>query len=92
MPITFKIYNSFTNEKKPFCHQDGSFVSGGEKDASLIVFNSEYELIGAGAVLTPHVGGVRALLKRNLTSADGIWFFHLIVGTTLNCIVDVTFR
>ena len=58
----------------------------------MIVFNSEYELIGAGAVLTPHVGGVRAILKRNFTSADGIWFFHLIVGTTLNCIVDITFR
>ena len=67
-------------------------MSGGEKDASLIVFNSEYELIGAGAVLSPQVGGVRAILKRNFTSADGILFFHLIVGTTLNCIVDVTFR
>ena len=73
-------------------NQDGSFVSGGEKDAALIVFNSDYELIGAGAALTPQVGAVRTLLKRNFTSADGIWFFHLIVGTTLNCIVDVTFR
>ena len=56
------------------------------------MFNSEYELIGAGAVLTPEVGGIRSLLQRNFTIADGIWFFHLIIGTTSNCIVDVTFR
>ena len=67
-------------------------MSGGEKDSALIVFNSEYELIGAGAALTPQVGAIRTLLKRNFTSADGILFYHFIIGTTMNCIVDVTFR
>ena len=37
--------------------EDGSFVSGGLDDASLVIFNSAYELIGAGAILPEAFGG-----------------------------------
>ena len=37
--------------------EDGSFVSGGLDDDSLVVFNENYELIGAGAILPEVLGG-----------------------------------
>ena len=37
--------------------EDGSFISGGLDDDSLVVFNENYELIGAGAILPEVLGG-----------------------------------
>ena len=37
--------------------EDGSFVSGGLDDASLVIFNDTYDLIGAGAILPDALGG-----------------------------------
>lgn len=37
--------------------EDGSFVSAGLDDASLVIFNDLYELIGAGAILPEPLGG-----------------------------------
>ena len=31
--------------------EDGSVISGGEKDGALVIFNEAYELMGAGATL-----------------------------------------
>lgn len=38
--------------------EDGSFVSAGLDDASLVIFNDLYELIGAGAILPESLGGM----------------------------------
>ena len=40
--------------------EDGSVVSGGEKDGALVMFNEAYELMGAGATLPSHTGSVRS--------------------------------
>ena len=42
--------------------EDGSFISGGLDDDSLVVFNENYELIGAGAILPEVLGGKKAIL------------------------------
>ena len=72
---------------------DGSFVSGGLSDGSFVVFNSEYSLIGAGAVLPGNLGNVRTIQKRSfsVSEEDGSSYYHLLAGTTANCIVDVSF-
>ena len=72
---------------------DGSFVSGGLSDGSFVVFNSEYSLIGAGAILTWELGNVRTIQKRSfsVSDEDGSSYYHLLAGTTTNSIVDVSF-
>ena len=70
---------------------DGSFVSGGLDDDSLVIFNESYELIGAGAVLPEAVGGVKKILVWRYIAQDDARHFHLIVGTNKGCVLDVTF-
>ena len=72
---------------------DGSFVSGGLSDGSFVVFNKEYQLIGAGAVLPGNLGNVRTIQKRSfsVSEEDGSSYYHLLAGTTANSIVDVSF-
>ena len=69
---------------------DGSFVSGGEKDGALVVFNDSYELIGAGATVQANLGSVRCIVAKYLeVSEDGSRQYQLLVGTTSNCIAKV---
>lgn len=46
---------------------DGSFVSGGLEDGALVIFNKEYQLIGAGAYLPKESGKVRRILVIKIT-------------------------
>ena len=48
--------------------EDGSFVSGGLDDDSLVVFNENYELIGAGAILPEALGGNQFFMNHFETS------------------------
>jgi microtubule-associated protein-like 1/2 len=72
---------------------DGSIVSGGLSDGAFVVFNDQYQLIGAGATLPENLGCVRRIQKRSfsVSEEDGSIFYHLLVGTTSNSIVDVSF-
>ena len=72
---------------------DGSIVSGGLSDGSFVVFNKEYQLIGAGAMLPANHGNVRTIQKRSfsVSEEDGSSYYHLLAGTTANSIVDVSF-
>lgn len=73
--------------------EDGSFVSGGLEDGAFVVFDDKYQLIGAGALLPESLGSIRRMLVRSYSSDDdGNRSFHLTVGTTSNCIVEVSFR
>ncbi len=40
---------------------DGAFVSGGAEDGALVVFDADYQLVGAGASLPASLGGVRRM-------------------------------
>ena len=71
---------------------DGSFVSGGLSDAALVVFDDQYQLIGAGATLPERFGAVRCIRRRSFSKDKDVRFYHLLVGTTANCIVDVSFK
>ena len=72
---------------------DGAFVSGGLEDGCLVVFDDNYQLIGAGATLPERFGSVRRIQCRSFSKDDnGNRFFHMLVGTTANCIVDVSFK
>ena len=71
---------------------DGSIVSGGLSDAAFVVFDQDYQLIGAGATLPDGLGCVRRIETRTFNvDEDGNRAFHLFVGTTTNCIVEVSF-
>ena len=71
---------------------DGSFVSGGVSDGALVVFDANYDLIGVGATLPEQFGGVRRIIKKEFSVANGVRSFHLYVGTTTNSIVEVLFK
>ena len=72
--------------------EDGSFISGGEKDGSLVVFNMEYDLIGAGVTIPSNCGSLRCILPQSLqvSEEDSSRFYHIIVGTTYNSIIEIT--
>ena len=72
---------------------DGSIVSGGLSDGAFVVFNEQYQLIGAGATLPENLGCVRTMQKRSfaVSEENGAVFYHMLVGTTSNSIVDVSF-
>ena len=72
--------------------EDGSFVSGGVSDGALVVFDSNYDLIGVGATLPEQFGGVRRIIKKDFSVEDGTRKYHLYVGTTTNSIVEVLFK
>ncbi len=73
--------------------EDGVFVSGGMEDGAFVVFDVNYQLIGAGAALPSQLGCVRRIRRKNYSAnEDGRRFFHLVVGTTANCVVEVSFR
>ncbi len=73
---------------------DGSFVSGGLEDGAFVVFDSDYNLIGAGASLPVSLAGVRKMFKKTYSEKEeeGSKYFHLLVGTTSNRIAEVSFR
>jgi len=76
--------------------EDGTFVSGGLKDGAIVVFDNNYQLIGAGATLPFILGSVRRILKRTYTTSEGEEggtrrYFHLLVGTTGNCKFNAMF-
>ena len=74
-------------------HSDGSFVSGGLEDGALVVFNADYQLIGAGATMPENLGKIRRLQSRRFSADDdGARFYHLVVGTTSNNIVEASFN
>jgi len=76
--------------------EDGTFVSGGLEDGALVAFDANYQLIGAGATLPFSLGSVRRVLKRTYRVEDAEEgarrYFHLLAGTTSNCVAEVSFR
>ena len=73
--------------------EDGSFVTGGVSDGTLVVFDANYDLIGVGASLPEQFGGVRRIIRKEFShDGAGNRKYHLYVGTTTNCIVEVLFR
>jgi microtubule-associated protein-like 1/2 len=73
--------------------EDGSFVSGGLNDDSLVVFNENYELIGAGAVLPEALGGIKKILVWKFVSLNEAEsrHYHLYIGTERGCVADCVF-
>ena len=72
--------------------EDGSFVTGGVSDGALVVFDANYDLIGVGASLPEQFGGVRRIIRKEFSVEEGgVRKYHLYVGTTTNCIVEVLF-
>lgn len=72
---------------------DGTIISGGLSDGAFVVFDDRYQLIGAGATLPDEFGCIRRILQKTYDiNEDEVRYCRLVVGTSRNCILDVSFN
>ncbi|TRY69436.1 hypothetical protein TCAL_03039 [Tigriopus californicus] len=68
-------------------------LDGGLSDGAFVVFDNRYQLIGAGATLPDVFGCVRRILQKTYDiNEDEVLYCRLVVGTSRNCILDVSFN